>query len=219
MNIDLSFPGIFLILLIPIIIYFSKWYYLRSNLNNSQKIFLIISRSILLFLLSLIFFNPILNIENSKKVIIQNLILFDNSLSIIQNDSTESASVRSLLENILNYDDFSKYEFGDSIRSANNLLNLDFKDNFSNINNLSTLITLKNKYENIFIVTDGNFTDFNNTSLPGNIPINFVHTKPRSEEVDIFIQDITYDDIIDPDIENSYEVIIGITGNSINDNF
>ncbi|MDA3885356.1 MAG: hypothetical protein PF638_07175 [Candidatus Delongbacteria bacterium] len=219
MNIDLRFPGIFLILMIPIIIYFSKWYYSRSNLNNSRKIFLIISRSVLLFLLAMIFFNPILNIENSKKTIIQNLVLFDNSLSVIQNDSTESESVRTLLKNILNYNDFSKYKFGDSISLINNIADLNFEDNFSNINNLTTLTTLKKNYENIFIVTDGNFTNFNNASLPNDIPINFVHTKHKYEEVDIFIKDIIYEDVIDPNIESNYEIIIGITGNSMNSNF
>ncbi|MDA3837816.1 MAG: hypothetical protein PF574_02425 [Candidatus Delongbacteria bacterium] len=219
MNIDLRFPGIFLILMIPIIIYISKWYYSKSDLSNSQKIFLIISRSTLLLLLSLIFFNPVLNISNSKNVKIKNLVLIDNSLSIIQNDSTESTTIKSLFENITSHDEFINYQFGDSLRESTNLQGLDFKDNFSRINDLNILNDSNNKYENIFIVTDGNFTDYSNTSISANTPINFIHTKQKSEQADIFIKDINYEDVIDPNIESSYEIIIGINGITANNNF
>ena len=181
-------------------------------------------RSVILFQLSLIFFNPVLSINNTKEVKVRNLILFDNSLSIIQNDPIEVGSITSLFGTIAKYDEFMIYGFGDSIKPLNDILKLDFKDNFSKINDLSNVDNLKydffkSKYENIFIITDGNFTDYRNTSLALDIPINFVHTQNRSEEVDIFIKDINYNDIIDPNIDNNYEITIGITGNPSNNNF
>ncbi|MCK5760808.1 MAG: hypothetical protein KAH33_05910 [Candidatus Delongbacteria bacterium] len=145
-------------------------------------------------------------------------------MSIIQNDPIEVGSITSLFGTIAKYDEFMIYGFGDSIKPLNDILKLDFKDNFSKINDLSNVDNLKydffkSKYENIFIITDGNFTDYRNTSLALDIPINFVHTQNRSEEVDIFIKDINYNDIIDPNIDNNYEITIGITGNPSNNNF
>ncbi|MCK4979707.1 MAG: hypothetical protein KAS62_04885, partial [Candidatus Delongbacteria bacterium] len=213
-----------MIIMIPVIIYFSKWYYSRSGLGKSKKIFLMVLRAVILFQLLLVLFNPVLSINNTKVIKVHNLVLFDNSLSIIQNDSIESVSITSLFGTIAKYDEFTIYQFGDSIRPINNLLRLDFKDNFSKINDLSNFDNLKydffkNEYENVFIITDGNFTDYRNTSLSLGIPINFIHTQNKSEETDIFIKDINYDDIIDPSIENDYEITVGITGNSSNSNF
>ena len=224
MNIDLSLPGIFLILSIPIIIYLSKWYYFRSDLSKHKIVFLATLRAILLFQIVLIFFDPVLNINNSKNTKLKNLILFDNSLSIVQNDSAESNALRSLLKHITDHDEFINYQFGDSIRKTTDLLSLDFNDNFSNINDFFTGKNFKygsvlKNYDNIVIATDGNFTDYDNTTFSNDIPINFIHTKYRSDEKDLFISDIIYEDIIDTQDENSYELIVGFRGTTSESNF
>ncbi|MBN2789973.1 MAG: hypothetical protein JXR69_07275 [Candidatus Delongbacteria bacterium] len=224
MNIDLRFPGIFLILSIPVIIYFSLWYYKGSGLKKIRTGVMVFLRSLLLFQILLLLFDPVLTLSTDKTIRPKNIVLFDNSISIVRSDSTEADSIKQMIEYISRDDIFQSYLFGDSTRTLNGISEFDNTDNFTKVDKISDLKHFRHgspdeQYENIIVITDGNFTDYSNNSLSNTLPINFIHTRSKPDLVDIFINDISYEDIIPQNSDISYEVIVGINGISSEDKF
>ena len=167
------------------------WINLRGQKKNIKYI-LIIIRSTALVLLLIIFLHPLflfnqINIDNKKIAI-----FLDNSKSIsFLKSSNDLKNKISLIKNQLHISNIESdtYLFGDSIRSLNDLSQINFNDNSTDINQILKKIQSLN-YNEYILISDGMQNQGAlNLRAPSNTVINVFALKSDYKSEDLSLDD------------------------------
>ena len=204
-NIDFTISINYLILTILIILgigytYFSYRFTIPAT-SNSIKALLIFLRALALSLLIIIIFEPILIINYLQKNSPINLLLIDNSSSIVNKDSLmRSENVNQFITDYKNKvnEHIKIGTFGKDIKFLNNIekINLPFNETSTNFEKIAPFIhSLKENIASITLVSDGIITEGSNSinDLERlNIPIFTIAVGDTTRQSDISIAKVDF---------------------------
>ncbi len=163
LHLELSFDGIYLTLGLIILLFVSYFYYKYTlpPISNALRYFLIFVRTVALFLILLMFFEPEIIYDDVKTVLPRVDFFIDNSSSLAAEDSAKTVEeLNRFISKINSSKKFIPeiYLFSDSVskmKSENLLLNGN-ETNFANV--LKKIISCEDSISAAVIITDGVIT-------------------------------------------------------------
>lgn len=208
-NIDFTININYLILTILLVLgigytYFSYRFTIPTT-TNFIKTTLIVIRTLALVLIIGILFEPILFLNFLQKNEPTNLLLIDNSSSIVNKDSiNRSENVHKFIENFKNSvnGNIKIATFGKHIKFLENYneVNIPFDESATNFENIASFVKVQNlDISSITIVSDGIITDGSNSTNDLeklNIPIFTIAVGDTSKQSDIAINKAEFNKII-----------------------
>ncbi len=193
---------IFTIVIIIVSVLIAIFYYRKSNLSKSSRIFFTVLRSLTLFFILLLLASPVISFVSSVSIEPVNIFLIDNSKSLeleARNVSTDSV-YRELSSHLPGGTDNTFFSFSGGItdESGDSVI-------FYGINNHSTdltktLINLEERYPSgnistITIISDGMFNEGGNpvfTARQIGAPLNFLLIGDTVQKKDVLVKNVFY---------------------------
>lgn len=213
MILEFKYPGIFLAAALVLTFFAVRLYLNRESVKPKTKYILFSLKYLFLGLFALYVFQPVIVRTDTQNEPVKHLILFDNSRSVILNDRSDSVSFKELAEYVDGNENFESYIFGKYAKKLESPDMLDFRDGFTNIPEPD------GEFRSITLVTDGNFSDAANYSLKPGVPVNIIYGSVRSDEPDIFIKELYYDDIAPENAPSKFSVLAGSEGKETEGSF
>jgi len=230
-SLNLSYPFVFLIIALLGIAAYSYYVYRYTipPVRTFQKVILTSLRTLALFLLVFIFFEPILGLTNKEILKPVNLVFIDNSRSIKIDDGTNRIeNVKQIVSDFSSTkeeDNFSFYQFGNETKeiSSDSLPELKFDNGVTNISDIfSSIDKTKNNYTSITLITDGVYTAGDNpyyAALNTGIPVFTIGIGDTTSRKDIEVRKVLYNEIVYAENPTAISVTIqnkGFAGEKVN---
>ncbi|HQO09891.1 MAG TPA: hypothetical protein PLP37_07275 [Clostridiales bacterium] len=217
MILEFKYPGIFLAALIVLIFFAVRFYSANDGMTGWTKRILFALKFLFLAMIALLIFSPEIVRTGVRTVPERHLVMFDDSRSMALNNPADTVMINDIYESIKNDDSFISSSFGKTTEILNDSY-LSFADSFTIISDgyterMTEDLAESQNVRSIILVTDGNFTVADNFTLKGSLPVNVVYSSVRSDDPDIYIEDLIYEN--DPDGKDSYFTVkTGFTGQS-----
>ena len=223
-DLTLSYNTFIFFAVLLILIFYSYYAYRHTIplISRSKKIFLLTLRSIALFLILFIIFEPkllLIKIINTEPV---NLVFVDNSRSIQIKDGTERVKTeQAFLNKLLGSEAVSTvklYSFGNKIKELNqdSLSSLSFSESGTNLSNIFRSINnLDKDVASLTIVSDGVITDGTNPAFNAgkiNIPVFTIGIGDSTRRNDIAVKNVLNNEFIYAQAETPVIATITNTG-------
>ena len=223
-DLTLSYNTFIFFAVLLILIFYSYYAYRHTIplISRSKKIFLLTLRSIALFLILFIIFEPkllLIKIINTEPV---NLVFVDNSRSIQIKDGTERVKTeQAFLNKLLGSEAVSTvklYSFGNKIKELNqdSLSSLSFSESGTNLSNIfSGINNLDKDVASLTIVSDGVITDGTDPTFNAgkiNIPVFTIGIGDSTRRNDIAVKNVLNNEFIYAQAETPVIATITNTG-------
>ncbi len=216
-NLHISFAlnPIFLLIGFLLALGYSVFVY-RTTLppiRSSFKIVLVSLRTFGLFLILLLFFDPVINSISKEKIIPRNFVFIDNSKSVKEISSDkEIEKIENLIQDLRNEDLESEFFlFGNDIKEFQDTDSLNFSQSASQFDNIIKKIKSAERVSSVVIISDGiNNQGENPRTLAEEIgiPIFTIGLGDSTSEADLAIQKISANEYIYAGRETEIEVSI-----------
>ena len=221
---ELKYPLIILVISLAAVFLAVKYYLGKETLSKKSLKTLFWLKYLFLSGTVLILFDPKIVFKNSEDVLQKHILLFDNSSSVPLGGPSDTSAFRSAFRQFSKDRSFIFYKFGADADTLPSSDSLDYRDYFSSISSKAVESVIdravsKDNAVSIILFTDGNFTDANNFSLRTGLPTDIIHGSPATNEPDIFIKMIDYNDNPAAGSEKDFTVIAGFEGSSADGNF
>ena len=179
--------------------------YTIPQISTFKKGFLIIIRTIALVLILFLIFEPLFTVDNTDAIKPVNLVMIDNSKSIVLQDSTSRVnSINNVIDGLDAGDkeNYKFYSFGDGIKETriDSVEQLHYNASRTNFEKIFSYA--KENSENlssITIITDGIVNDGYNPIYEAEqfgVPIFTVGVGDTTKQKDVFIKNIFYNKLI-----------------------
>jgi hypothetical protein len=207
-NLNLIYSSLYFIIAIILIGAYAYYVYRFTipQVSNFKKITFVTLRTLALFAILFIFFEPILSF--TKKITLEpvNLVFIDNSRSNRIDDGTERINTITNISNDLFSNPISSndevYLFGNLVRSLNedSLDKLDFDDVVTNLTQVFSSIKKADKnYSTVSLITDGVVTAGSNSIYAAKnlgLPVFTIGIGDTSQRKDISIKRLLYNRLL-----------------------
>ncbi len=203
------FLGLLIILLYTLFIYRTT----LPEINVWTKSILIFLRTLGLFLIFLLLFDPIINFINKEKIEPKNLIFADNSKSVKEiSNNQDLKKIYEIIKNVKNENPYSEvFEFSSKIKKLSNIDSLKFNGTSTQFDQLFAELKSYKNVSSITIISDGiNNQGQNPLNFVSdlNIPILTIGVGDTATEADIEIQKISANEFIYTGRETEIEASI-----------
>ncbi len=193
---------IFAVVLLLYTFYIYK--YTLPIVSKTKKWFLIFLRSLILILITILFFEPTLIVKKNITVEPVNLVFVDNSQSIVSKDSLSRAnSIKNFLKTLsTDKNNPVFFTFGQAIKKINpdSLRNINFNDPATNFNLIYNFLINYNKpFSSVTIISDGQINEGENPLNKFekfNVPFFTIGVGDTTIKKDLSISKILYNDYI-----------------------
>lgn len=223
-DLTLSYNTFIFITVLLLLIFYSYYTYRHTIplISKSKKIFLVALRSLAIFLILLIIFEPKLLLTKKFNTEPVNLVFVDNSRSMQIKDGTERVKTeRSFLNRLLESEASSKiklYTFGNKINELkmDSLSTLSFSESGTNFSNIFNGIkNLDKDIASLTIISDGVITDGTNPAFSAsklNIPVFTIGVGDSTKRNDVTVKNVLYNEFIYAQTETPVIATISNTG-------